>query len=262
MSTTEGKTKIQFHPDAPRPRFLWQASLPTTWMFLNTHPEASARQSEIIAENFIPGHRFKRAEQKLIIRQLDSAISAARKAKALVTLVLPGVNEIGEPSAATLVLRWYDSSPDMSSMSTIKRAFEKKAALMEEANTPRGNAYAVVAETTKTGPLDNRRDAYHRQAFIPVAGTSWTLVASGTTPDPETDEKMKDVITRLANSIQAFPESYGETLPSLDVLDGLETDGQEASEATAQPREQATDGEDPVINFQASGDEGTIEADR
>ncbi|KGM18445.1 hypothetical protein CAURIC_00590 [Corynebacterium auriscanis] len=211
-------TKIQFHPDAPRPRFMWQADLPTTWVYLDTHPEASVRQAEIIAENYIPGHRFKRAEQKLIIRQLESAIIAARKAKALLTLILPGVNEAGEPSAATLILRWYDSSPDMSSMATIKRAFEKKSAVMEEATTTKGSAYVMTAETTKTGPLDNRRDAYHRQAFIPLAGTTWTLVASGTTPDPDSDAVMKDAISRLVNSIKAYPESYGERLPDVETL--------------------------------------------
>lgn len=268
MSGNTELTKIQFHPDAPRPRFMWQADLPTTWVYLNTHPEASARQTEIIAEDYIPGHRFKRAEQKLIIRQLESTINAARKAKALLTLILPGVNEVGEPSAATLILRWYDSAPDMSSMATIKRAFEQKSAVMEEATTAQGAAYAMTAETTKTGPLDNRRDAYHRQAFIPLAGTTWTLVVSGTTPDPDSDATMKDVISRLVNSLKAYPESYGERLPDFETLSEDERSAEngpaEGQEPEARNHEAQTESkekpsvDDSTYTFQANVDDGEL----
>lgn len=206
---TSEVNEIQFDPGATRPSFLWKVSLPTNWIYVNTHPEASIHQVQSIAEDFIPGRRFRRSEQKQIARQLQATIDAARKGRYLLTLILPGLNEKSEPSAATLFLRWYDSAPDYSSIGTVQRAFEASTALVEEQSSSQGSAYLTAANVTQTGPLSDRRSAYHRQAFIPVADTTWTLVASGTTPDADTDKDMAAVITRIANSVEVFPHISG-----------------------------------------------------
>lgn len=210
---------VRFHPDAPRPRFLWQASLPTNWVRIDTHPEASPHRLSQIAENYIPGHRLKRAEQKLVLQQLEQLVKAARDGNILLTLILPGLSEDGQATSATLLLRWYDSSPEFASLRTVEQAFSTKDATTQQCTSPKGTAYVHSSNTTQSGPISQRRTTFHHQALLPIPSTTWTLVISGSAPDEETGELLGNIVKRVANSVQAHPETLGETFEDLDLLD-------------------------------------------
>lgn len=210
MTSSHQATSVQFHPDAPRPRFPWRASLPSSWIYLNTHPDSSKFQTQLIAENYIPGHRFSRSEQKLIVRQLEETISAARKSKVLLALIQPGVDSNGQPTAATLLLRWYDSSPDYASLATVKEAMSNQTASahteVTECTTPQSVAYLMTSRVQNTGSITERRQIFHQQAFLPLPASTWTLVISGSTPDADSNAAMRDIVIRITNSVGVLDE--------------------------------------------------------
>ncbi len=95
---------VRFHPDAPRPPFLWSAQLPVTWRVLDTHPAQWRLTVERVADDYLGGVRLSSAQKRAVKQQLEQVVQQCQKAGVLVALVLPGV--IGEDvSAATLLFR-------------------------------------------------------------------------------------------------------------------------------------------------------------
>lgn len=224
LSPTPGSTGVRFHPAAPRPRFLWQANLPLNWRLIDTHPDASPHRLQAIAEDFIPGHRFSRSDQKLIVKQLEALVTAARDSEVLLTFILPGVGAHGEPTSATLLFRWYDSSPDYASLATAKQALAG-ADTTTDMLSPRGQTWIKAEGCRQTGSVSNRRTSYNHQAFLPIATTTWMLVISGTAPDEASGQVLGELITRLANSVTVFPDTFGQTIEELSAGDSEDTQG-------------------------------------
>lgn len=239
FSTAAPPSGIEFHPEAPRPQFLWQASLPMNWAVINTHPEASPHALSQLAQDFIPGHRFARKDQKLILAQLEQLVAAARDNGVLLTLLLPGVDNAGQPTSATITLRWYDQTPEYATLDTARAAAEKSksSTTVTEQSSPTGSAWLLSSSTSQVGPLTDRRTAHHHQAYLPIATTTWTLLISGTAPDAETAESMKNIIIRLANSVTAYPETHGITIADLASNDDITSD--DDSKATTPAKEGA-----------------------
>lgn len=199
---------LPFHPKAIRPSFVWTAKLPTNWAFLDTHPASWQRQVERIIDQFYSGQRLKVADRKAIRAQLEKAVQASQDNKVLLTFVLPGLLDDGHMSACTLMLRWQSFSPQSASMSTVDRAFSGKEGFTHR-TTAAGAAYALFGGVGKTGPLIDRRDIWNYQAVLPVTSTSWAVVVSGTAPTQELGEMMRDVVARVADGINTFPEETG-----------------------------------------------------
>ncbi|WP_257203431.1 hypothetical protein [Corynebacterium cystitidis] len=206
---SSGAPLARFHPDAPRPPFMWSAQLPVTWRVIDTHPAQWQLTVERVADDYLPGVRLSSAQKRAVKQQLEQVVQQCQKAGVLVVLVLPGVVE-DDVSAATLLFRWVDSSPAPASIMAAERQLQGKAAVVEQ--TGRGDSFVFVSMTEQVGPLSNRRMAYTYQALLPVAGTSWTLMVSGSAPNQDTGEIVADIVRRVVASVRTYPDTVGETL--------------------------------------------------
>ncbi|MDO5670445.1 MAG: hypothetical protein Q4G50_10605 [Corynebacterium sp.] len=213
---------LEFHPAAPRPDLLWRVQLPTSWLLLDTHPDTWQVRAERLSEDYLPGHRFRAAEKRLIREQLSHTVRAAQDGGVLLTLVLPGLLEDGTVSAATLLLRWEDAAPRRASLAPAQRAFAHQDPQLQR--TPEGHSWLAVSQEALSGPLTQRRPVYTHQGFLPLPDSSWTLIVSGSAPTAELADSVRDVVARLINSVRIVPEGQGERILAdvAETSDGLE----------------------------------------
>ncbi|GAA1475509.1 hypothetical protein P4N68_01500 [Corynebacterium felinum] len=208
-SHTLAPALVDYHPDAPRPPFIWTAQLPTTWRFIETHPSRWKIAATRLADDYLPGVRLRSADKRAVLRQIEETVAQAQKTGVLMALVLPGIVE-EELSAAVLLLRWIDSHPAPASIVAAQRELAQKNPQIER--TGAGDSYVLVSHTLPTGPLTQRRTAYNHQAFYPIPNTTWTLVVSGSAPNEQLGELVADCVRRVITSVRAHPDTEGEQL--------------------------------------------------
>ena len=187
--------QLSLHPQAFRPNFLWTAQLPTSWAFLDTHPASWQRQAERIIDQFYSGQRLKSAQGN----------------KVLLSFVLSGTLDDGEMSACTLLVRWQSFSPQSASMTIVDTAFSGREGF-EHRTTDNDAAYALFGGRSQIGPLTDRRTIWNYQAALPVPSTSWVAMVSGVAPEEGLAPTIRDMVIRLTNSINTFPELTGRVL--------------------------------------------------
>lgn len=217
--TATSPPTIEYHPDAPRPSWAWGAQLPLNWRYVDTHPARWRTCVDRLADDYLPGVRLSSPQKKAVKAQLEQAVAQAQKAGVLVLLVLPGME--GEAaSAATLLLRWVDSSPSPASVIAAQRQLQAKDPVVER--TGRGDSFVFASTTGLVGPVTDRRTFYTHQAFLPVAGTTWTLVVSGTAPSEETGAAVANVVRRLVSSVRTYTDTAGQRVNDFTGIGGAD----------------------------------------
>ena len=187
--------QLSLHPHAFRLNFLWTAQLPTSWAFLDIHPASWQRQAERIIDQFYSGQGLKSAQGN----------------KVLLSFVLSGTLDDGEMSACTLLVQRQSFSPHSASMTIIDAAFSGREGF--EHRTIDNNAvYALFFGRSQIGPLTDRRTIWNYQAALPVPSTSWVAMVSGVAPEEGLAPTIRDMVIRLTNSMNTFPELTGRVL--------------------------------------------------
>lgn len=69
-----------------------------------------------------------------------------------------------------------------------------------------GVEYVLVELERPTGPLADRRIAYHVEAYLPIIGTTWLLIISATVPSRDMVDDLRNIVTRMVDSVRAYPE--------------------------------------------------------
>lgn len=192
---------IEWHPDAVRPPFDWSMQLPQAWVFLETHPSRWERQVERIVDDHFAGQRLSSKVRKDAIKALTTSVAAAQQNKILLTLVKVGVNpETKHVENVAMNVTWTSTTPHLASMAPIRKALSGTAAV-EELTTPSGHLYAL-ARREKREVVDGRTATVTSvQGFYPLAGTTWTLVVSVTTPQTGATEPMRNLVIRAIGSV-------------------------------------------------------------
>lgn len=231
----EGFLQQQFslHPQALRPSFLWTAQLPMNWAFLDTHPASWKRNAESIVNEFYSGVRLKRSERSEVLGSLEKAVKASQDNKILLSFVLPGALESGEVSACTLLVRWHSFSPDSASMAVVERAFGGRQR-KEQYTSGAGHPYLVFGGESMVGPVTDRRTVWNYQAVMPVPSTPWAVMISGMAPTAELGEMVREIVMRVANNIQCYPQHADVMVsPQLKNVGDVVADGREVVAAVA-----------------------------
>lgn len=231
----QGFVQRQFslHPEALRPGFLWTARLPMGWAFLDTHPASWRRNAEGIVDEFYAGARLKRSQRSVVLGFLEKAVKASQDSKVLLSFVLPGALESGEVSACTLVVRWHSFSPDSASMAVVERAFGGRQG-KQQCVSGAGNPFLVFGGETKVGPVTDRRVVWNYQAVMPVLSTPWAVMISGMAPTAELGEMVREIVLRVVNNIQCYPQDTDLLVdPRLSVVGDVVADEQEVVAAVA-----------------------------
>ncbi|GAA1482460.1 hypothetical protein GCM10009624_29000 [Gordonia sinesedis] len=202
------RPNIEWHPDAVRPPFDWRVRLPTDWALVETHPARWKRQNERIVDDYFAGRRVPAKVRNQLMRALADVVAAAQRNKVLLTLLKPGLDDQNRIANIALSVMFTSSSPRLSSMAPIKRAFDSTDSF-KEMTTPSGNAYGLVSVRRRQRDDGELRDVLSVQGFYPLAGTVWTLAVSATTSRLDMEEALRDTVIRCVASVRWGGDSEG-----------------------------------------------------
>lgn len=199
---------LMLHPGVTKPPFQWAARLPLSWAYIETHPAHWKVQIERVIDEYYGPFKLKRAEQKLVREQLERMVAMAQEQKVLLLLALPGAMEDGTVSACTLVVKWHNFPGKNVSMALVDEAYRRRGGY-ERRTTPHGAGYGFFEEEIRIGTALEPKKAWNCQAIMPIVGTSWLIMASGTAPDKEHGEMVEPVVLRFIESIRAYQDRQG-----------------------------------------------------
>lgn len=226
-AVADDKPLVALPENAPRPPFVWSASLPTTWRIIDLDP---SRMDSNIAnllrdDDLVPGVRLSSAQRRAMQQSLKDMATQAREAGVLLALVQPGVDD-GEISVVPLLLRWADSTPVPASVLSAQKQVGSKADTSVEP-TRSGESFLLACTEGQAGPLTQRRTVYHHQAFVPIASSTWTLTVSSTAPSESVSSEVRDIVARVAASVMGHTEITASTTILSDAVEhekGVETE--------------------------------------
>jgi hypothetical protein len=208
-------------PDAARPPFEWQVSLPTgpAWSLLDTYPASWQRSAERLNDSHLAGRHLRTTERKSVLAFLGELVGACQLAGTVLSLVQIGALDQRTLSTVGLHIAWYDSAPDPSSLATVRSA-ASTSGVIEEIDTPAGPVilqrdYRSVAPSSS----ERRVGVTSLQAFLPVPGHTWTAIVATSSPHPEVVDSLRVIVIAVAGSIrptespEAFDPEDGADLP-------------------------------------------------
>ncbi|WP_290259090.1 hypothetical protein [Corynebacterium felinum] len=194
----------EFHPEAPRPDFTWTVHLPSSWHLLETHPDLALESTATLANASLAHTTMEEQQRTLVLRHLEETITQAQNLRVLMAMVLPQWDK-DEFQTGFVVLRWVDSFPMYASVSSTQQqleAFDPKVKLTD------AGGYFVALSRSYLGndPAHPDRMHYSHQAFVPLPGTTWTLVVSGSAPTSSLSAIVEHMVQRIAASLRAYSD--------------------------------------------------------
>jgi hypothetical protein len=193
---------LQLNPEAPHPPFAWQVALPSDWALLDTHPASWQRSLDRLVDDRFAGRRLKSAEQRELLHALAELVAASQRAGTLVSLVQLGRLSNGGVASAGLHLAWYDSAPDPAALMTVRQALSRQGTV-EEVPTPGGVALLQRDHLSMVPPgTTSRVGLTSFQAFLPLAGTTWTVAVATAGAQPELLPMLRELVIAIVSSIR------------------------------------------------------------
>jgi len=197
---------LRLNPGAAHPAFAWQVALPTDWAFLDTHPSSWQRSLDRLVDDRFAGQRLKSAERRELLRNLADLVATCQRAGTLVSLVQLGRLSNGGVASAGLHLAWYDSAPDPAGLTTVRQALSRQGTV-EEVPTPGGVALLQRDHLSMVPPgTTSRVGLTSVQAFLPMAGTTWTVAVATAGAQPELLPMLRELVIAIVSSIRPLDE--------------------------------------------------------
>jgi hypothetical protein len=189
---------------ATGPPFGFRIEGPDDWALLETAPNRWRRSVERLLDP--PGRtgRLPAPVRREVAGVLEELVAVAQHTGVVLCLVKLGRDAAGRVFYGSLTLGWYDSHPVPADLA-FARLVVGQDADAEELDTPAGPG--LLHRTTETVPADWRElfggaTAHAAQALVPVPGTRWTALVSGTTSDPGHTDLLARLVRRMAGSLR------------------------------------------------------------
>lgn len=202
-------TGLQLNPDVSHPPFTWQVDLPAdpSWSVLDTHPSSWQRSAERLVDERLAGTRIKAGQRREILRFLDDLVASCQQAGTILSLVQIGYLTSGELSTAGLHLAWYDSTPELASLATVRQAIARQG-VIEEHETAAG-AVLLQRDYQSLAPpgVGTRVGLTSLQAFLPLAGRPWTAVVATASAHPTMTGRLHEIVLGVAGSITPLDDA-------------------------------------------------------
>jgi hypothetical protein len=198
-----------------RPPFAFRIEGPDDWMLLETAPHTWERSVErLLADRAVELGRLPGGQRRQLLTLLEDMVAAAQQTGVVLSLVRLARDASGRLFCGSLALSWYDAAPVRADL-----AFARLAA---------GDAGRVEELDTPAGPALLRRDAlpqpipavepfgdgmtHSAQAFLPIAGTSWTALVTGTVGRADHADLLGRLVGRMAGSLRVQRQPHGRRL--------------------------------------------------
>jgi hypothetical protein len=195
---------LRLNPDAAHPPFAWQVSLPDdgSWAMLDTNPTSWQRSAQRLVDERLAGARITMSQRREVLGVIGELVATCQQGGTLLSLVQIGALQSGEFSTAGLHIAWYDSSPDVADLLTVRRATAGHG-VVKEHDTPAGRVVMQRATHSSRAP---GRDADVRltslQAFLPLTNRCWTAVVATSSAHGSLTDSLHAVVLTVAGSIE------------------------------------------------------------
>jgi hypothetical protein len=186
------------------PPFDFRIEGPDDWALLETAPNRWRRSVERMLDPPGGTGRLPAPARREAAGILEDLVAVAQHTGALLCLVKLGRDAGGRLFYGSLTLSWYDSGPVPADLA-FARLVVGEAGDVEELDTPTGPG--LLHRATEAVPPEWRElfgdaSAHSAQALVPVPGTAWTALVSGTTLDPGHADLLAGLVRRMAGSLR------------------------------------------------------------
>jgi hypothetical protein len=186
------------------PPFGFHIEGPDDWTLLETAPNRWRRSVERLLDPLGGTGRLPAAARRDAAGLLGDLVAVAQHTGVVLCLVKLGRDANRRLFYGSLTLGWYDSDPVPADLA-LARLVVGEAADVEELDTPTGPG--LLQRTTEAVPPEWRdlfggSTAHAAQALVPVPGTRWTALVSGTTSDSRHTDLLAGLVRRMAGSLR------------------------------------------------------------
>ena len=189
---------------ATGPPFGFRIEGPDDWALLETAPNRWQRSLERLLDPPDQAGRLPAPARRELAGILEDLVAVAQRTGVVVCLVKLGRDAAGRLFLGNLTLGWYDSTPVPADLA-LARLVVGDDGDVEDFETPTGPG--LLHRSTEPVPAEWRElvggaTAYAAQALVPVPGTRWTALVSGTTGDLHHRDLLTRLVRRMAGSLE------------------------------------------------------------
>jgi hypothetical protein len=183
-----------------RPPFAFRIEGPDDWILLETAPATWRGSVERLLDQQAGTPRMPVSLRRRAVAVFEEVVAVARQTGVLLCLAKVAWDGRGRPFCGSLTLSWLDSTPVAADLAFV-RLVASPADRLEELDTPSGRAL-LCGEVVQAPPgeLFGGGRGWSWQAYVPVAGTTWTALISGTAGG-EHAQLLGRLVRRMAGSL-------------------------------------------------------------
>jgi hypothetical protein len=200
---------LRLNPDVTRPPFRWLVDVPgdPSWSVLDTNPATWLRGAERLVDARLSGQLLGAVQRRRTVNFIADLVAQCQRSDTLLSMIQLDWDSSGQLVAAGLHLAWYDSTPDLASLSTVRQAVSRQGIIAEH-DTPAG-AVLLQRDHVSLAPFPGHDPVglASIQAFLPLPGQCWTAVVATATPHPSMTEPLHDLALSVAGSIRLADQS-------------------------------------------------------
>lgn len=195
-----------------RPPFAFHIQGPDDWMLLETAPSTWKRSVErLLADRAVELGRLPARPRRELMTLLEDMVAAAQQTGVVLSLVKLARDPADRLFCGSLALSWYDAAPVRADLAFARLA-AGDAGQVEELDTPAGPALLrrqTLAQPIPAAELLGDGRTHSAQAFLPVPGTSWTALVTGTVGHADHAGLLDLLVRRMVGSLRVERQSPG-----------------------------------------------------
>lgn len=188
-----------------RPPFAFRVQGPDDWMLLETAPNAWQRSVErILADRAVELGRLPGRQRRQLATLLEDVVAAAQQTGVVLCLVKLARDAGDRLFCGSLALSWYDATPLRADLG-LARLAAGDAGRVEELDTPAGPALLrreALGQPVPALELLGDGATHSAQAFLPIAGTGWTALVTGTVGRADHAGLLDLLVRRMVGSLR------------------------------------------------------------
>lgn len=200
-------------PCVGRPPFSFKVEGPDDWDVLETTPQRWQISLERFLDRLTHSDDAATAAAARTYRPgledlLESVIRGAQQAGTALCLLRFGIDKDRQPFSASLTLSFVNTSPLPASTTLTLEAFATPAPGrdVDELDLPDRDPAVMVTTTTAydetlIGLFGHDGASVTAQAYVPMPGTTWTAVLTGTSSRSEHASLMQSLAARMAHTL-------------------------------------------------------------
>jgi hypothetical protein len=195
-----------------QPPFAFRIEGPDDWMLLETAPSTWKRSVErLLADRAVELGRLPAGQRRQLMTLLEDMVAAAQQTGVVLSLVKLARDASDRLFCGSLALSWYDAAPVPADLAFARLA-AGDAGRVEELDTPAGPA--LLRRETLPRPIPATElfgdtMTHSAQAFLPVPGTSWTALVTGTVGRADHAGLLDRLVGRMAGSLRVQRQPPG-----------------------------------------------------